>query len=508
MSAVAPEQAAAEARADLLLRRARWAADEFRAYPPERVRRIAAAVADAGHRNAARYASWAVEETGFGVVEHKVVKNERCSRGVLEHYGAQDFASARIDDQRKLVELPRPAGVVVALTPSTNPVSTVYYKIMIAMLTRNAVVISPHPAARASCADAARTLAEAAVAAGAPDGVVQVVDEPSIPLVQALITHPGCDLVVATGGTPMVRAAYRSGNPALGVGPGNVPVLVDATADVDAAAARIVESKAFDNSLLCTSESVLLAEQPIADRLLRALQAAGGHVCDPGQRDLLSSWLYPEGRLRIEAIGRDAGWIAAQAGFRVAAGTRVLVAEFDRAVDEEPLTHEKLCPVLGFHRVPDVARGIGLARQLLRWGGRGHSAVVHSDDPRTVMAFSAAVEAMRIVVNVGGSLGSSGFETHLPPTMTIGTGFVGGSALEGNLEPRHLVQWTRVAYNADAGVPFPGFGELQPWTAESGEPPVAAAAQPAADGDLAALRHEIRELVLSELRTALAARRG
>ncbi|MYS86652.1 aldehyde dehydrogenase family protein [Embleya scabrispora] len=511
----------AAARARTLLERARWAADEFASFDRAQVDRIVRAVAQAGHDNAARYAEWAVRETGFGVVADKTTKNQACSLGLLARYGDEDHVSARYDADAKILEIPRPAGVVVALTPSTNPISTVYFKVMLALMTRNAIVISPHPAAKAASADAARTLHAAAVAAGAPADVVQVVDEPTIPLVDALITDPGCGVVLATGGTPMVRAAYGSGNPALGVGPGNVPVLVDATADVVAAAKRIVASKAFDNSVLCTNESVLLAEDSIAADLLRALDDAGAHVCDPVERDRLRAWLYPEGRLRTAAIGRDAAWIAEQAGFRIRPGKRVLVAPFERPF-EEPLTQEKLCPVLGFHTVADATRGIRLARLLLRWGGRGHSAAIHSRDRAAIMAFGAGVEAMRISVNVGASLGSSGFETNLAPTMTIGTGFVGRSSLGENLEPRHLVQYTRVAYNRDAGVAFDDFAGLQPWTARP-TPPAArpaphdtarpAGASQTPDGragrqELDLLREEIRRLVRAELQNALGAHHG
>ncbi|MFE3203332.1 aldehyde dehydrogenase family protein [Embleya sp. NPDC059237] len=509
------------AHARTLLERARWAADEFAALDRARVDRIVRAAAQAGHDNAARYAEWAVRETGMGVVADKTTKNEACSLGLLARYGAEDHVGARFDADAKILEIPRPAGVVVALTPSTNPVSTVYFKVLLALMTRNAIVISPHPAAKAASADAARTLNAAAVAAGAPADVVQVVDEPTIPLVDALITDPGCSVVLATGGTPMVRAAYSSGNPALGVGPGNVPVLVDATADLVATAERIVASKVFDNSVLCTNESVLLAEDSIATDLLRALENAGAHVCDPVERDRLRDWLYPEGRLRAAAIGRDAAWIAEQAGLRIRPGKRVLVAPFERPF-EEPLTQEKLCPVLGFHPVADAAGGIRLARLLLRRGGRGHSAAIHSRDRATVMAFGAAVEVVRVSVNVGASLGSSGFETNLAPTMTIGTGFTGRSSLGENLEPRHLVQYTRMAYNRDAGVAFDDFAGMQPWTARPTPPAARPAphdtARPvgashasngqAAGRELGLLREEIRRLVRAELHSALGAHHG
>ena len=285
---------------------------------------------------------------------------------------------------------------------------------ILALLTRNAVVLSPHPMARECCADAARTLGRAAVEAGAPDGVVQVVDDPSIPLIDALMTDPRTGVILATGGVPVVRAAYSSGNPAIGVGPGNVPVLVDATADLAKAAERLVASKSFDNSVLCTNESVLIVEDSVADRFARELSRQGAHVCTPDERDRVRELLFPDGRYNVGTLGRDATWIAKEAGIRVSPRTRILVAPFELAVDEEPLAHEKLCPVLGMVRVPTAARGIRTAVGVLRIGGAGHSAAVHSSNPATVLAFATAVQVLRVAVNVGSSTGSAGFDTHDP----------------------------------------------------------------------------------------------
>ena len=257
------------AAAGHMLERAAWAARAFATYSSNDVDRIVRAVADAAHSAAHKYAEWAVRETGFGVVEHKVRKNEACSRGIVETYAGHDYVSPRVRPDYKIIEVPRPAGVVLALTPSTNPIATLNFKILLSLMTRNAIVISPHPMAKECSADAADRLVQAAVAAGAPDGIIQCVAEPTIPLVEALMADVRTKVIVATGGTGVVRAAYSSGNPAIGVGPGNVPVLVDATADLKLAASRIVESKAFDNSVLCTNESVLIVEESVAAPLVR-----------------------------------------------------------------------------------------------------------------------------------------------------------------------------------------------------------------------------------------------
>ena len=353
-----PIEAAGVPRARQMLDRARWATRAFATYDCDSVLRIVEAVVRAAEENAEKYGEWAVRETGFGVVADKVVKNRLCSRGILEAYRDHDYVTPRVDAERKIVEVPRPAGVVLALTPSTNPVSTVYFKVILSLLTRNAVVVSPHPYAKECCSDATRVLAEAAVAAGAPDGVIQWVEEPSVPLIDALMTDPRTDVILATGGVAVVRAAYSSGNPAIGVGPGNVPVLVDATADLPRAARKLVDSKAFDNSVLCTNESVLVVEDAVADRLLREMAKHGAHLLDDGERDRVRDAVFPGGRFDTSMVGRDAATIAERAGVRVPPKTRVLLAPFDLAVKEEPLAHEKLCPVLGVTRVPTARRGI------------------------------------------------------------------------------------------------------------------------------------------------------
>src|SRR6266487_1427988 len=458
-------------RARAMLQRPEWAARAFARYDKPTVDAIVRAAAAAGAAKAREYAEWAVRETGFGVVEHKVLKNIACSTGIADFYAGHDYVTPRIDAQAKIVEVPRPAGVVLALTPSTNPVATVFFKCLLALMTRSVVVVSPHPMAKEVCADAARTLAGAATQAGAPDGVIQVVDEPSVPLIDALMTDERTSVIVATGGVPVVRAAYSSGTPAIGVGPGNVPVLVDATADLAKAARRIVDSKSFDNSILCTNESVLIVEDQVADALLRHLKREGAHLLTPDEAGQVAAMLFPGGRFDVRFVGKDATWIAAEAGLRVPGTARILLAPFCLAVPEEPLAHEKLCPVLGLVRVRSASRGIDVARAVLRIAGRGHSAAIHSTDPRTIMDFGASVDVLRVSVNVGNSLGSSGISTALAPSMTVGTGFSGRSSLTENLEPKHLVQWTRMAYPSEADEAFGNFSGVVPWETPAGAVP-------------------------------------
>ncbi|HET9067940.1 MAG TPA: aldehyde dehydrogenase family protein, partial [Amaricoccus sp.] len=372
-------------------------------------------------------------------------------------------------------------------------------------------------------ADAADLLMRAARGAGAPDGVIQVVREPTLPFVERLMTDARVDLVLATGGPAVVAAAYRSGHPALGVGPGNAPVFVHESADPAEAARRIVASKSFDNSVLCTSESVVLAHEPIADRLVAALRAAKAHVLRPEEAERLRGVLWDAGGgFNVEgALGKDAVTIARLAGIAAPAGTLVLVAPIDRVGPEEPFAREKLAPVLGFARVADAARAAAAARAMMRSAGRGHSAAFHGSDEAALMTFAAATPALRVAVDVPLSQGAAGFGTHLGPTMTVGTGFAGGSALGANLGPQHLVNWTEVAFAAEAALPA-GLSGRDPWRSRpvpaeaapipfsQGNPPggpagAVAAGGPGDGGDLAGLRAEIRQLVLEELRAALEA---
>lgn len=512
------------------LERATWAARAFGTYSAGDVNRIVQAVADAAAGQAEEFARRAVEETGFGVVEHKTLKNLACSTGLLEEYAGHDYVTPRTDAARKMLEIPRPAGVVLALTPSTNPVATVYFKVILSLMTRNAVVISPHPMAKSVCSAAAATLARAATQAGAPEGILQWVEEPTIPLVEAMMRDERTGVIVATGGTGVVRAAYSSSNPALGVGPGNVPVFVDATADIRAAAREIVDSKKFDNSVLCTNESVLIVEESVADELLREMSRVGAQVLDEGDTQRLAAYMFPTGRLNTEVVGKDAHIIAESAGIKSGPKTKVLLAPMGVALPEEPMTHEKLSPVLGVLRVPDAERGIAAARAIVRIAGAGHSAAVHSMDSDVIMQFGASVPVLRISVNVGNSTGSSGLGTHLATTMTVGTGFVGHSGIGENLEPRHLLNWTKVAHNSDDRIPMPDFSGVDPWQRHAHPVPQyplasndplhqtgsTGGANNAADrlvtkvsqayGDLggaapdeAALRQEIRRLVAQEL---------
>lgn len=519
MNPVVQEVLAGDARltgsADLLLQNAEWAAASFARFDRVEVDAITRAAAEAGFARAGALAEAAVRETGFGVAADKKLKNEITSRGMYELYRTHDYCSKRVRVEDKIVELPRPAGVVFGLTPSTNPVCTAFFKMMLALLTRNAIIISPHPRAASCTVDAVRAMAEAAERAGAPIGVIQAVEEPTLPLINHMMKSPRVGVILATGGTPMVRAAYGSGNPAIGVGPGNAPVMVDASADIGPTVKRIVQSKSFDNSILCTNESVVIAETAVADRLLAAFAGAGAYVAKPAEVLLLRDYLFGKGSFNIDALGKSAVEIGQRVGLRLPHSSRIIVTEIDRVGIDEPLSKEKLCPVLGFVRVPHLEAGISTARALVRMSGAGHSAAIHSRTPANILAYGAAVKALRVVVNAPCTQGAAGFATHLAPSFTIGTGFLGRSSVGENIEPKHLVNWTRIAYSDDASESFGDFGALEAWTnrpplASGREAPMslgklqegASAASEPSD-DMATMREEIRRIVLDELRSAL-----
>lgn len=458
---ISDSRAARVGRAEMMLDRARWAATVFEGYDRDATMAIVEAVAARAHEHSGHFAEAVVRESGFGVAAHKKIKNELTAHPLVDFYRDQDFVNARVDEARKIVELPRPAGVIFALTPSTNPIATLHFKIIMALMTRNAIVISPHPAVKKSSVEAAHALCEAAVAAGAPGAIIQILEHPTIPMVEAFMHSSKTNVILATGGTPMVRSAYSSSNPAIGVGPGNAPVYVDASADISKAAQRIVMSKSFDNSVLCTNESVLITTPDVENQLNIALKSAGAYICNDDDVDRLRRFLFHPRGFNIEAIGRDATWIAQECGIRVPSATKILIAPIEKIGVEERLSKEKLCPVLAMHVAKNRDFAMTQARAVLRLTGAGHSAAIHCRDEAVIMQYSGMVEAYRVIVNAPCSQGSAGFATNLAPTFTIGTGFFGRSSIGENVGPQHLVHWTRIAYNSDADVPFGNYHGLK-----------------------------------------------
>lgn len=427
---------------------ARTAQREFATATQEQVDRVCAAMAEAVHRDAARLGRMAHEETGYGVPAHKQVKVEFASKAVWE--SIRDIPTVgvlRRDPQRRVVEIGWPVGVVVALTPSTNPNSTAVFKVLVSVKARNGVVVAPHPAAKQSTYEAVRLMAEAGERAGMPRGLVSCMREVSLPGSQELMRHHATSLILATGGTPMVRAAHSTGKPAIGVGPGNVPVYVDRSADVAAAARAIVNSKAFDCSVICATEQSVVADAPIAEQLREQMRRHGAYWVDPEQKRALERVLFtPSGAMDPTAVGKTPQQLATLAGITVPASARVLVADLQAVGRVEPLSGEKLTTVLGFYVEDGWRAGCERCIELLRFGGDGHSLVIHATDEDVILAFGIEKPAFRILVNTWGTLGAIGATTGVMPSMTLAPGGVGGSVVSDNITVTHLLNVKRVAY--------------------------------------------------------------
>lgn len=430
------------------------------------VDRVCAAMAEAGFEAAGRLGRLANEETGYGVAAHKKLKNEFGSRVVWESIrNLKTVGILHHDPERHMYEIAWPMGVVAALIPSTNPTSTVFYKALIAVKARNAVVFSPHPSASKCTAEAASVMAQAAEGAGAPPGLIACLRQVSLPGTQELMKHRRVALILATGGLPMVRAAHSTGKPAFGVGPGNVPVYVDRSADVAKAARYIVASKAFDCSTICSTEQSVIADRPIARQLMEAMQAEGAYFCDPQQTDALRRTVFnPDGGLNTALVGKLPQYIAGYSGFQAPDAARILVTPLTRIGREEPLSHEKLTTVLGWYEVDGWEQGCESSIAMIEAGGKGHTQIIHAQDERVIMAFGLEKPVFRILVNTMGTLGAIGLSTGLVPSLTLGSGGIGGAITGDNISAHHLINIKRLAYEMKSppleamlpGEPLPG----------------------------------------------------
>jgi acetaldehyde dehydrogenase (acetylating) len=434
----------ADARAKA--RQARAAFDVYRRFDQVRVDRITHAAVEAGYDAAERLAALAVEESGIGRVDSKTVKNRFATRGLWERIrGLRTCGIVREDRNAGIMEVADPFGVVAAIIPTTNPTSTAMFKALCCLKSRNAMVASPHPRARASIAESIRVCREAAESEGAPKDLLLCMDDVALEGTHALMTDPNIDLILATGGSAMVRAAYSSGKPAFGVGPGNVPAYVDRSADIPWAARCLVDSQTFDNSTLCSSEQAVVCDAPVADALLEALVGLGAHVCSPDDVRRLESVVIRNGLTETAIVGKSAPWIAERAGIRVTTSTTVLIAPYEGVGKEHPLSREKLCPILAYYRVDGWEAGCSLCLRILDEGGRGHTLGIHCEDEAIIRAFALEKPVNRIVVNSPTSMGAVGFATNLFPSMTLGCGSFGGNITSDNIGPQHLLNIKRVA---------------------------------------------------------------
>lgn len=418
----------------------------------EQVDRVCAAMSGAAFSASERLGIQAQEETGYGVAEHKHLKNMFASKNVWD--SIKDLKTVGIvshDPDKRIYNIAWPVGVIAALTPSTNPTSTVMFKILVAIKARDAIIIAPHPSAAKCSYETVSIMAQAAVENGAPPGLIACMQNVSLQGTQELMRHKYVALILATGGTPMVRAAHSTGKPAYGVGPGNVPVYVDRSADLEKAARYIVASKAFDCSTICATEQAVVADRPIADRLAALMQQEGAYFTDEHQTDLLRKLLFhPDGGMNTATVGKSAEYLADMAGFTVPKGTRILVTRLNKTGKEEPLSREKLTTVLAWYEEEGWEAGCERCIELIQFGGRGHSLIIHATDQDVIMAFGLEKPVFRIAVNTMGTLGAIGLTTGVMPSMTLGAGGVGGSITGDNITAAHLFNIKRLAYELSA----------------------------------------------------------
>jgi acetaldehyde dehydrogenase (acetylating) len=426
---------------------AREAQQKFLHASQAEVDRICAAMAQAAAEASKTLAQMAVDETGYGVPEHKVLKNLLSSEILWK--AIQDIPTVgviRSDPQKKTYDIAWPMGVVAALTPSTNPTSTTMFKILIAVKARNGIVVAPHPFAAKCCVETARIMAEAGERAGMPKGLVSCMSKITLPGTQELMKHRYVALILATGGSDMVRAAHSVGKPAYGVGPGNVPAYVDRSADVARAAKYIVASKAFDHSVICATEQSVVADRPIAAQLEELMKAEGAYFVDDHIKQVLARNLFTGHLPNPKAVGKSPQQLASMYGFSVPDWARILVVKLNSVGAEDPLSGEKLTTVLGWYEADGWEAGCERCIQLINYGGRGHSLVIHARDDNVIMQFGLEKPVFRIVVNTFGTLGTTGYTTGVMPSMTLGSGGVGGAITGDNITVHHLYNVKKLAY--------------------------------------------------------------
>ena len=426
---------------------AREAQQQFLRASQAEVDRICAAMAEAAYAAAERLGRMAVEETTYGVPEHKTLKNVLCSRLLWD--AIKDIPTVgviRHDERKKIYDIAWPMGVVAALTPSTNPTSTVMFKILIAVKAKDAIVVAPHPSAVKCCVETARIMAEAGERAGMPKGLVSCMSRVTLPGTQELMRHRYTSLILATGGSDMVKAAHSVGKPAYGVGPGNVPVYVDRSADLKRAAKYIVASKAFDHSVICATEQAVVADKPIAAQLEELMKAEGAYFVDDAQARALAPILFAGHLPNPKGVGKSPQQLAQMCGISVPGTARILVAKLKAVGREEPLSGEKLTTVLGWYEADGWEAGCERCLELINYGGRGHSLVIHAQDEKVILQFGLEKPVFRIAVNTLGTLGTTGMTTGVMPSMTLGSGGVGGAITGDNITVHHMYNVKRLAY--------------------------------------------------------------
>jgi acetaldehyde dehydrogenase (acetylating) len=421
---------------------------KYRSYTQEQVDAIVERMAAAARANAKRLADLAVEETGYGNAKDKYVKNLLCSDWLPRRMrGMKTIGILRELPDEKIVEIGVPMGVVAAILPTTNPTSTAIYKTLVSLKAGNGIVLSPHPRAHRCTCETAGLMYRAALEAGAPEDIIQCVDTATMEGTNALMRHERTGVILSTGGAGIVRAAYSSGKPAFGVGPGNVPVLIDTSADLDDAIPKIVTGKSFDYGTVCSSEQTVVAEHGLREGIVSRLKAQKAYFCNDAQRDVLGKLLMmPNWTVNPACVGQSPQKIAKMAGFEVPADTTIIVAEIGGVGKAHPLSAEKLSPVLSLLFVPDFNAAMDSCFGVLKFGGAGHTAVIYTKNDERARQYALRMPANRVLVNTPAPQGSTGITTNVFPSMTLGCGALAGNITSDNVGPQHLINIKRLAY--------------------------------------------------------------
>ena len=431
-----------------LVEKAKAAQQELAQKSQAEVDAIVASIAKAGVRNAERLAQMANEDTGFGKVADKVIKNIFGSQMVYEHI--KDMKTIGIldrDEANKTYTIAAPVGVIAGLIPSTNPTSTAFYKSEISIKAGNAIVFSPHPSALRSISEAIKVIRQAIAEAGGNENLVSCISLPTMQATDNLMKHPDVALILATGGSAMVRAAYSSGTPAIGVGPGNGPAYIEKTADLPLAVKRIMDSKTFDYGTICASEQSVVCDDDMAETVQKEMEKQGAYFLSDEERLKLGKYiLRANGTMNPAIVGKSPQVIGELAGINVPASAKVIVAKEDGIGKGHPYSNEKLAPILAFYTAPDYKAIAKLCDEILRYEGAGHTFSMHTKDDRMVEYFAERMPASRIIINSPSALGGIGASTALMPALTLGCGAIGGSATSENVGPMNLLNLKHVAY--------------------------------------------------------------
>lgn len=429
-----------------LARLGKIAANQIADYTEEQINRILCNMVRVAEENSVCLAKMAVEETGFGKVEDKAYKNHMASTMVYDAIkNMKTMGVIREDAAEKVIDIAEPVGLIMGIVPSTNPTSTAIFKAIIAIKSRNAIVFSPHPAALKCTMKAVSLMNDAAVEAGAPANIISTICTPTIEATNELMKCKEVAMIIATGGPGMVKAAYSSGKPALGVGAGNSPAYIERSANVPQAVRNIMASKTFDNGTICASEQSIIVEECNHDVVVSEFKKQGGYFMTPEETAKVCALLFKNGHtMNAKFVGRSAEVIATAAGISIPEGTKVLIGKQEGVGAGYPLSYEKLTTVLAFYTAKDWHEACELSIELLQ-NGIGHTMSIHTEDRDMVMKF-AKKPAARILVNTGGSQGGTGASTGLIPSFTLGCGTWGGSSVSENVSPMHLINIKRVAY--------------------------------------------------------------